>query len=252
MVKIEACIQCESLPDMIASIRAAGAGGAATIELCREMSVDGLTPGREFILAARKYFDQPGLMVMIRPRAGDFCYRTSEILDMERHIDMAAECGADGVVYGLLGKEGQPALKPLTTLVQRSKKCNLRVTFHRAFDATKNPLQTLEDLIDLGVDRILTSGTPWGRGLGALDGLERIGELFEYAGNRIDIVIGGGVKPANAAQIIASLSAKRGRLSLHAYSGVQRNGLTDATLVRELFNMANGQGFPDSQVNPAC
>ncbi|MBN1558732.1 copper homeostasis protein CutC, partial [candidate division KSB1 bacterium] len=224
MIKIEVCVQCDSLPDMITSIRAAGAGGAATIELCRDMSVDGLTPERELILAARKNFTLPGLMVMIRPRAGDFCYSASEIAEMGRQIDLAAECGADGVVYGLLQKEGELALKPLRRLLQRSKKHHLAVTFHRAFDALRQPASALATLIDLGVDRILTSGTKWGSGLNALAGLASIGELVERAGDRIDIVAGGGVTPANAAHIVASLTPKRGYFSLHAYSGVQKDG----------------------------
>lgn len=240
MIKIEICVQSDSLPDMIAGIRAASAGGADTIELCRDMSADGLTPARASILMARQHFPLPGLMVMIRPRADDFCYSASETAAMGRQIDLAAECGADGVVFGVLRKDGEPAIRPLEKLVHRCKKRNLCVTFHRAFDVARQPLITVDRLLDVGVDRILTSGAPWGSGLGAVDGLEVIGAVIARTRDKIEIVIGGGVSATTAAQIVRALSPVQGHFSLHAYSGVLKNGRTDASLVRALWQAANG------------
>ncbi|RQW04796.1 copper homeostasis protein CutC, partial [candidate division KSB1 bacterium] len=239
MIKIEVCVHCDTIEHTIISAAAACEGGASTIELCHDMANDGLTPSHACIHAARENFTRPGLMVMIRPRPGDFHYSAADLLKMEQQIDMAAECGADGVVYGLLQQEGELALIPLRRLLQRSKKHHLAVTFHRAFDALRQPAPALEQLIDLGVDRILTSGTKWGSGRNALAGLASIGERVERAGDRIDIVVGGGVTPANAAQIVASLSSKRKCFSLHAYSGVQKDGVTNADLVRALCAAAN-------------
>ncbi len=239
-MKIEACIHCDTLPMMIRSVRAAYDGGASRLELCAAMDVDGLTPSRELIVAAREYFARPGVLVMIRPRAGNFFYTDAEREIMQEQMTMAAECGADGVVFGLLDEKRNIDFTALAKLMRHCQNLKLQTTFHRAFDATPNKFDALENLIDSGVDRVLTSGTTWGDGGGALDGIAPLNELIERAAGRIEIVIGGGVSPQNAAEILRQLSTTNRRVSLHSYSGIRKNGVTETHLVQTLVNVAAG------------
>lgn len=235
---IEACIHCDTLPRMIQSVRAAYDGGASRLELCAEMAVDGLTPAREFIVAARENFQHPGVLVMIRPRAGNFIYGDDELLLMQEQISMAAECGADGVVFGLLDEHGHIDQMALARLMKQCQKLKIQTTFHRAFDAASDKVEALENLINSGIDRILTSGMRWGEHGSALGGLPALNELIDRAADRIEIVIGGGVSPTSAREIVRHLSPAYLRISLHAYSGIRKNGITDAELVNELKKVA--------------
>lgn len=237
MIPVEICINADGAQPVAAAVAAAQAGGANTIELCGDMRVDGLTPGRDAIEAARAAFSAPGLMVMIRPRGGDFVYRPDEISRMKGQIARAAEAGADGVVLGLLhGQDGRVDDAALAALMAECRSRSLQVTFHRAFDAAADPHAALETLISLGVDRILTSGSPWGSGAGALAGLPTLQRLVDQAAGRIEIVIGGGVTPANAGTIGAAMPPGA-RIAFHAYSSVLRNGCVSSAAVRALVLM---------------
>jgi copper homeostasis protein len=234
VIPVEICINADGVQPVAAAVAAAQAGGASTIELCGDMRVDGLTPGLGAIQAARAAFAAPGLMIMIRPRGGDFVYRPAEISRMKGQIAMAAEAGADGVVLGLLhGQDGGVDDAALAALMAECRSRSLQVTFHRAFDAAPDPYAALETLIALGVDRILTSGSPWGSGEGALEGLPTLQRLVEQADGRIEIVIGGGVTPANAKTIGAALPTGA-RIAFHAYSSVLRHAYVSAVAVRML------------------
>jgi len=243
MVKVEVCINCDSRQDVKDSVSAAFAGGASTIELCSAMQFDGLTPRLQDITVARSAFkNRPGLMVMVRPRKGDFCYSKQEIQEMQQQIRMAAQSGADGVVFGILNKNDNSfAMDALTELVQLSKEQGLRSTFHRAFDAAPGPVKSVELLIDAGVDRILTSGTPWGQNGTAMDGIETLKKIIGTAQDRIEIVIGGGVTAANAGVILKSRPKKSNMISIHAYSAAQKNGIVTLKAVKALVDAANQQ-----------
>ena len=134
---------------------AAQQGGAHRVELCAGMPEGGTTPSIGEIKVARKLIDIR-LHVIIRPRGGDFLYTPSELDIMEEDIQAARQAGADGVVFGCLTPEGEldkPAMQRLMKAAQ-----GLSVTFHRAFDYVKSPAKALEELIDMGVNRVLTSG----------------------------------------------------------------------------------------------
>lgn len=234
MVNVEACINGDEVAETRASVSAANDGGATTVELCGAMRFDGLTPPRECIEAARDAFKPNGLMVMIRPRPGDFHYSAAEIETMERQINTAAEAGADGVVFGALDSEGRLDLPSLRELVGLSQSLELATTFHRAFDATRNRLEALEVLIGLGVGRILTSGVAWGETGSALDGVVALDAAIQAARGRLEIVIGGGVNPLNAPQILRQLNPWVGRLGVHSYSGIQDRGQTSRAGVKAL------------------
>jgi copper homeostasis protein len=177
---------------------------------------------------------------MIRPRAGDFHYASDEIELMKSQIAEAAQAGADGVVMGVLDEAGRLNLKPLRELVELSKFFGLETTFHRAFDATRDRFEALDSLIELGFDRILTSGVHWGMPGSALDGVLELDRVIQAAQARLEIVIAGGVNPVNAPQVLQGLSPWNGRLSIHAYSGVQDNGNTTDAGVRALVEAVAG------------
>jgi len=237
MVNVEVCIAADELTTMQRDVKAAHAGGAATIELCSRMDVGGMTPEPAFIKAAKEAFPRPGAMVMVRPRPGGFEYSLDDLLTMQRQIHMAANAGADGVVLGVLTADHSLAQEPLTELVQLARSLGLRISMHRAFDDAHDPAQALEAVIDLGFDRILTAGTPYQQDLPAVNGLPQLHALMRQADGRIEIVIGGGVNPENAGIILAD--APPGKLAVHAFSGVQVDGVVSVERVRALHTVAN-------------
>ena len=232
---VEICIDARDDPAVRAAVNAAWLGGAERIELCSAMHLDGLTPDPRHIRLARDAFrERPGMLVMVRPRAGDFFYNLDEINQMAGQIELTQQCGADGVVLGVLrADDSHVARQPMLRLVDMARDCGLAVTCHRAFDAAADPDEALDTLIDLGVDRVLTSGVPWGQPGNALDGLPRLLRTVERAVGRIEVVIGGGVNPLNAAVIAAALPSSA-RVSFHAYSGAQQDGITTEAAVRTL------------------
>ena len=240
MITIEICINCDGKQSVSDAVAAALHGGASTIELCSAMHLDGLTPSTNHILKARAAFhNKNGLMVMIRPREGDFCYSWQEIRLMKEQIKNAADLKADGVVFGVLEKSNNAlALDKLHELIGTCAKYSLKTTFHRAFDATTEKLKTLELLIDAGVDRILTSGSNWEERKPAIEGLDRLAETIKSANDRIEIVIGGGINSRNVKNILKKLPHSLHRISVHAYSGVQVNGHITASAVSDLVHAA--------------
>ncbi|MBK8944058.1 MAG: copper homeostasis protein CutC [Ignavibacteriae bacterium] len=235
MIKLEICINCDGLQKVSESVKAAYLGGASTIELCSAMHLDGLTPTPNQIVDARKSFMiRKGLMVMIRPRAGDFCYSKKEIQVMKNQINIAAKNGADGVVFGILDKQNNLDINSTQQLIEDSKKYNLLTTFHRAFDASRNPFETLDLLIQLGVNRILTSGTVWGENKFAIEGISKLSQLIDKANNKIEIVISGGINFISLKTILSQFNIENKNISFHSYSGVRENGFTKLELVKSL------------------
>ena len=236
MIGVEICIDCDSGQPVDEAVAAAFEGGAATVELCGTMACDGLTPTQKQVIAARRTFStRPGLMVMIRPRSGGFFYGQHELATMRRQIAMVAAAGADGVVFGVLHEcERRIDTAALQVLLATSAEFDLCVTFHRAFDAVADPFVALEILIDAGVDRILTSGTPWGKEKSAVDGIEPLRQIIASAAGRIEIVVGGGICASNIQDVFATLVPSRRRVSLHAHSGAQQGGITTVSAVQAL------------------
>jgi copper homeostasis protein len=232
-VRVEICVNCVTATAVQQNVAAAYRSGADTVELCSQMEFDGLTPDREHIMAARAAFgDRPGLMVMIRPRAGDFCYTPDEVDEMRQQIETAVTAGANGVVLGLL--EGQTlAVAKMRQLTEAAHTLGLTVTCHRAFDAIANQTDALAQLIEMGVDRVLTSGTPWGSSLPAVAGTSPLAELIRQADNRLEIVMGGGLNPDNVPTLLAQLPMTIGRLTVHSYSGVlERDSVSEEKVLR--------------------
>ena len=235
MIEIEICINSDTSASLSDNVKKARRGGAARIELCGAMHFDGLTPTPEQIKVARAAFaNVHGLMVMVRPRGGDFNFSQQEIELMLRQIDSAAENGANGVVVGVLRAEDSCIDMPaLRRIVHEAVNWGLSVTFHRAFDATPDPMRSLDELMDAGVHRVLTSGVGWGESGGAVEGISQLQKIAARATN-IEIVIGGGIFPGNAKKIIENIMTPDRKISLHAYSGVLVGDSVSENAVLEL------------------
>ena len=187
---------CEICVDSVAGARAAEAAGARRVELCADLLEGGITPSRGMIRQARTIAGV-GLHVIIRPRGGDFLFDADEFAIMRADIETAKAERADGVVIGLLTAEGGIDAERTRALIALARP--LSVTFHRAFDVAAKPFNALETLIELGVDRVLTSGQE----ATVLEGLPLIIELMKRAGDRIVIMPGGGITARNIERIVA-------------------------------------------------
>lgn len=185
----------EICTNSVESCVAAQAGGANRVELCAGIPEGGTTPSYGEISVARELLSQTRLHVIIRPRGGDFLYSPVEIQTMLKDIEMAKQIGADGVVFGCLTAKGEIDLPVMRELMNASE--GLSVTFHRAFDVCCNPQKALEEIIELGCDRILTSGQQ----ATASAGIPLLKELHQQAAGRITLLAGCGVNESNIAQI---------------------------------------------------
>lgn len=202
-ILLEICV------DSVASAIAAQEGGAQRLELCSSLLEGGLTPSAAFTEFACKQLNI-GIMVMIRPRGGDFFYSDEEFAVMQRDIQIAKEAGAEGVVFGLLTADGTIDIERSKTLIEIARP--MLVTVHRAFDMTANPHQALEDLIALGVERVLTSGQE----PSPVDGIPLLANLVQQANGRIIIMPGGGVTENNIAQIASETGISEIHMSARA------------------------------------
>ena len=179
------------------AVMEAAAGGAARVELCSLLSCGGITPSAGMIRQARAACGQSGLQlhVLIRPREGDFTYDESELQTMIEDIRFCKQAGVDGVVIGALTPRGELDVDACRRLAEAAG--NMHKTFHRAFDVCANPSETLEQIISLGFDRLLTSGQQ----ADALSGASLIASLVRQSAGRIIIMPGAGINPANIAEI---------------------------------------------------
>ena len=188
---IEACV------DSVASALAAEDGGASRIELCDALVEGGLTPSAGKIALCCERLKIP-VVVLIRPRGGDFLYGDTDTELMVRDIHVAKELGAKGVAIGALKVDGTIDEAKLATLIAAARP--MEVVYHRAYDGTPDPFVALETLIKLGVDRVLTSG----QGKTAIDGILVLEALVTAAKGRITILAGGGVDETNAPRLVTA------------------------------------------------
>lgn len=198
--KLEICA------NSVASCLEAQKGGAWRVELCAAIPEGGTTPSYGDIALARELL-QIKLHVIIRPRGGDFLYSPLEHRIMLKDIENAHRLGADGVVIGCLTPEGEVDMARNRELMNAA--AGMSVTFHRAFDMCRDPYDSLERIIELGCDRLLTSGQQ----PRAEDGIELLQELVGKAGDRIIIMPGSGVNANNIAKLAKETGAREFHLS---------------------------------------
>ncbi len=180
-------------------------GGADRIELCANLAEGGTTPSYAHIKKCKEAFSVP-LFPIIRPRGGDFLYTKDEFEIMRNDIRLCKELGCEGIVIGLLNMDGTIDMTRTSELIDLAYP--LEVTFHRAFDRCKDPFVALEELIEIGCQRILTSGQK----PTVSEGVDLIAELNEKAEDRIIILPGSGVRKDN----IRMLAERTGCIEFHS------------------------------------
>lgn len=198
--QIEVCI------DNLESLHNAISGGATRIELCSSLSLGGLTPSYGFMKKAVLLSPVP-IYAMIRPRQGDFLYDSDDIEAMLEDIYVAKKAGVQGIVIGALNKVGEIDMDTSRQLVNASN--GLGVTFHRAIDQCSNYHLAIENIAELGCERILTSGLS----SNALEGKEIISSMVNLSKGRFSVMAGAGVTANNAVAIVESTGVRELHLS---------------------------------------
>jgi copper homeostasis protein len=195
----------ELCAETLQAAQAADRGGADRIELCVRLDLGGVTPSEQLITATVKALSIP-VHVLIRPRGGDFAYSAWEFDQMREQVQCAKEAGAAGVALGILQADARIDVDRSRELTELARP--MKVTFHRAFDRTPDMGEALETVIGIGADCLLTSaGAP-----DVLAGAEQLEKLVRQAGDRIQIMAGGGLKLASMAEVLE-------RTGLHCLHG---------------------------------
>jgi copper homeostasis protein len=184
----------EVCTDSLAGVMAARDAGAHRAELCSSVDDGGITPSIGLIELACEVGIP--VHVLVRPRAGNFVYSSAEMRVMLRDLEAIKNAGAAGAVIGVLERDGQLDLERTRELIAASRP--MSVTFHRAFDVCNDPTGVLEQLIGLGVDRVLTSGQE----PTALEGAAVIQKLNHQARGRIVVMAGGGIRAHNVKRVL--------------------------------------------------
>ena len=239
-ILLEIC--CGSTEDAVEAER----GGADRVELCSALFLGGLTPSIGSLDEAKHRLKIP-VMAMDRPRQAGFCYSATEFAVMERDADRLLEHRADGIVFGILNADG--TVDTARSRMIRNRIGKRQAVFHRAFDVTPDPFHTLEELIDLGITRVLTSG----QRNGAPQGSALIRELVDQARGRIEVLPGAGIGLDNIGDLVITTGCTQVHLtafaemrdtSTQAHSRIKFGSalmpdeaayeLTDASFVREV------------------
>ncbi len=188
---VEIC--CGGYEDALAAYR----GGAKRIELNSALYLGGLTPSVGTLLLTKQHTDLK-VIVMVRPRGAGFCYGDADFAVMQADAEQMMKNGADGIAFGCLDKEAGLHEAQIRAIVEIVKRYHGEAVFHRAFDCVSDQDGAMEKLIEMGIDRVLTSG---GRPK-AMDGAARIAALQKKYGDRIEILAGSGVNADNAEELM--------------------------------------------------
>ena len=224
-VVLEVCVE------SVADAGAAAAGGADRLELNSALALDGLTPSIGLLTEVRRAVGRElPVITMARPRAGNFVYDDSEFRVMLRDVELLLENRADGVAFGILDRRGGVDVARCRRVMKLVTRHGAVGVFHRAFDRVRRPLDSLEQLIQLGFRRVMTSGQQ----PTALLGAELIDKLVQRASGRIDVLPAGGIRPSNAAKILARTRCTQLHTSLREPG---RDGMS-RKLLRQLVRVA--------------
>ena len=192
---VEACVQ------TLSSATAAARVGADRLELCSALNEGGITPSAGLLRVVRGQIEIP-VHVLIRPRGGDFRYTEGEIEASLEDVKEAKRAGADGVVVGALARDGTIDRATTGRLVAKARP--LCVTFHRAVDSTPDIGAAVATLVELGVERVLTSGG----GATAEQGISTLAQLVQVYGRSIAVLAGGGVRQTNARRVVSGTGVR--------------------------------------------
>lgn len=195
---LECCV------DSVESALEAQKGGANRVELCSALVIGGLSPSVALFQKVKEVLDIK-IHVLLRPRFGDFCYTDYEHEIIKEEVRKFRELGADGVVIGTLKPDGTLNMEQMKELVEEAG--TMSITLHRAFDMCKDPMKTLNDVKELGIHTILTSGQK----NSCINGTDLLAKLVKEADEKVDILIGGGVN----ASVIEELYNETGATSYH-------------------------------------
>ena len=204
-VDLEVCV------DTIDGVAAAQAGGAERVELCAALSEGGLTPSVGMMREAAR-FEVP-CYAMIRPRAGLFCYSSAEVAVMIADVEAAKEAGLAGVVIGAQDASGGLDAEVLRWLMD----VGLPATLHRVIDVVPDWRAAMDVAVDVGIERVLTSGGA----LRAMDGAGQLAQMVAYADGRLLVMAGSGVSAGNVAELVALT----GVTEVHASCAVVAQGV---------------------------
>lgn len=195
---LEVCV------DSVRSAVEAQEGGAGRVELCANLIIGGTSPGASLFRLIRQYTDLE-VRVLLRPRFGDFCYDEYEFEQMKEDAARYRDLGADAIVTGILMPDGRLDVERMSELAEAARGTDM--TLHRAFDVCKDPFETLEQAIALGMKTILTSGQK----NSAWEGRDLIRELVKRSEGRMEILAGAGISP----EIIEKLAPYTGATAYH-------------------------------------
>ena len=221
------------------SAMAAQSGGADRIELCTQLAVGGLTPSHHLIKRVMSELSIP-IHVLIRPRKGNFCYSKEELNIMKNDIEFCKNLGCSGVVSGVLESDLTIDLFATKQLVEAAN--GLDFTFHRAFDCVKDPLVSLENLIDLKIKRVLSSGLR----PSAIEGISLLSDMNKIANQQIEIMPGSGINLDNVLQF-----KNKGFTSIHLSATQQpekksasyfeggTEGVSDEKTIRKIMSLVS-------------
>jgi copper homeostasis protein len=230
---LEVCVQSPTDCSLAAE------GGADRVELCQAIELGGLTPSAGAITATCRVSSLP-VIVLTRPRPGDFIYSPAEIDCVTRDLEQLKVLGARGAAFGALTTSGDIDRDALETWIAASQ--GLELVFHRAFDSCRAPLESLELLAELGVHRVLSSGGA----ATAVEGAEQLATWIEATRGRLEILPGGSIRASHAAELLAKTGAEgvhfrapstQGRESTAHPLGSSDTGLyevTDPAIVRAI------------------
>jgi copper homeostasis protein len=207
----------ELCADSLEAAKTAQAGGADRLELCEDLAISGVTPNDALLDATLKAVTIP-VHVLIRPRGGDFVYTEAEFELMRKQVKHVKAAGAAAVAIGVLLSDGRVDVERTRELAELARP--MKVTFHRAFDETANLEEALEDVILTGADCLLTSGGA----TNVLEGAETIGRLQVQAGDRLELMAGGGLRLTNLSEVVqrSRITCLHGSLSRVRNSGGDR------------------------------
>jgi copper homeostasis protein len=205
----------ELCAESLEAAKVAQAAGADRIELCEDLAIDGVTPSAALLTSVLAAVSIP-VHPIVRPRGGRFVYTSDELRRMLEQIELVKAAGAAGIAVGVLLPDGRVDVERTRELIRRARP--MKATFHRAFDETPDQVAALEDVIETGADWLLTSGGA----ANVLDGAEQIGRLQRQAGDRLQLMAGGGLRLDNLAAVVrrSGITCLHGSLS-HV---VRRNG----------------------------